>query len=112
MPDRPGARLPLTPPPPSIPEEDRTPPGGTALWRCPRCGSTDLAPAYLVDYSDKFRQLQLAPRALKLATISRLLRPFKRMVNVGASVCRDCGLVLLEVDPDEFVEAERRFGRR
>jgi RNA polymerase subunit RPABC4/transcription elongation factor Spt4 len=97
-------------PPLSIPE------AGTALrghhWQCPRCGSTDLASGYLIDYSDKFRQLQLAPRALKLSRISRMLRPFSRLVNVGAQVCRHCGAVTLEVDPDEFAEAERKYGRR
>jgi len=83
-----------------------------AYWQCPRCGSPDLASAYPIDYSDKFRQMQLAPRSLKLARISRLLRPFRRMVNISARVCRDCGLVMFEVDPDEFAEAERRFSQR
>jgi len=27
-------------------------------------------------------------------------------------VCRNCGLVMLEVNPEEFAEAEERFGRR
>jgi len=27
-------------------------------------------------------------------------------------VCRHCGAVVLEVDPDEFAEAERKYGRR
>jgi hypothetical protein len=98
-------------PPLSIPEA-----GTTSLHQyrgqCPRCGSTDLASAYLIDYSDKFRQLQLVPRALKLGRISRMLRPFSRLVNVGAQVCRHCGAVTLEVDPDEFAEAERKYGRR
>lgn len=101
---------PTVAPPLSIPE------AGAALrghhWQCPRCGSTDLASAYLVDYSDKFRQLQLAPRALKIGRISRMLRPFARLVNVGAQVCRHCGAVVLQVDPDEFAEAERKYGRR
>lgn len=81
-------------------------------WQCPRCGSTDLGSAYLIDYSDKFRHLQLAPKALKLPRIARFMRPFRRLVRVNAQVCRNCGAVTLEVDPDEFREAERRFGRR
>lgn len=82
-------------------------------WQCPRCGGTDLAAAYLVDYSmDKFRQLKLAPKALKLNKISRMFRPFKRMINVSAQVCRQCGAVTLEVDPEELQEAEERYGRR
>jgi uncharacterized protein (DUF983 family) len=101
---------PMVAPPVSIPE------GGTTArlfqWQCPRCGSTDLASAYLIDYSDKFRHLQLAPKALKLGKIGRLLRPFRQLVKVNAQVCRDCGAVTLEVDPDEFTEAERKYGRR
>lgn len=101
---------PTVAPPVSIPEA-----GSTARlfqWQCARCGSTDLASAYLVDYSDKFRHLQLAPKALKLNRIGRMMRPFLRLVKVNAQVCRDCGAVMLEVDPDEFAEAERKYGRR
>jgi len=112
MPGHPGPTPPTVAPPVSIPEAGRASLGGSHPWQCPRCGSTDLASAYLVDYSDKFRQLQLAPRALKLARVSRMLRPFKRLVNVGAQVCRDCGAVTLEVDPAEFADAERKYGRR
>ena len=99
-------------PPISIPEGGSARPTPLHPWLCPRCGSTDLASAYLIDYSDKFRQLQLAPRALKLSRISRMLRPFKRLVNVGAQVCRHCGAITLEVNPDEFAEVERKYGRR
>ena len=99
-------------PPVSIPEA-----GGTAIspviqWRCERCNSEDLGSAYLIDYSDKFRQLQLAPRGLKLPKIARFWRPFRQLIRVNAQVCRNCGAVMLEVDPEEFVESERRFGRR
>jgi hypothetical protein len=103
---------PTVAPPVSIPEAGSTPGGVLMQWQCVRCGSVDLASAYLVDYSDKFRQLQLAPKALKLAKISRLLRPFHRMVKVNALVCRQCGAVMLEVDPEDFAEAEQRYGRR
>ena len=99
-------------PPVSIPEADRSPLLASSQWRCPRCGSTDLASAYLVDYGDRFRQLRLAPKALKLGRIGRLLRPFQRLVRVGARVCRECGAVTMEVDPEEFNEAEERYGRR
>ena len=109
----PSATVPPTiAPPVSIPEDGLDAARRGDQWRCPRCGSTDLASAYLVDYSDKFRQLQLAPRALKLAKISRLLRPFKRLVNVSARVCRSCGMVMLEVDPEAFADAEQKYGRR
>ncbi len=112
MPDQPGTPPPTIAPPLSIPEDDAVAPFRSDQWRCPRCGSTDLASAYLIDYSDKFRQLQLAPRALKLSKISRLLRPFKHMINVSARVCRECGMIMLEVDPEAFAAAERKHGRR
>ncbi|MBN1964120.1 MAG: hypothetical protein JW910_05705 [Anaerolineae bacterium] len=99
-------------PPVSIPEAEEASRPLALQWRCPRCGATDLASAYLIDYSDKFRQLQLAPKALKLNKIGRLLRPFRRLVGVRAQVCRHCGAVTLEVDPEEFREAEHKFGRR
>lgn len=99
-------------PPLSVPEGDRSATGAIYQWRCPRCGSTDRASAYLIDYSDKFRQLSLAPRALKLPKISRMLRPFHHLLKVNAQVCRNCGAVTLEVNPDDLAEAERRFGRR
>jgi uncharacterized protein (DUF983 family) len=103
---------PTVAPPASIPEAGTVTRATSIQWRCPRCGSTDLASAYLIDYSDKFRQLQLAPKALKLGRIGRLLRPFRRLVKVGAQVCRNCGAVTLEVDPEDFAEAENRYGRR
>lgn len=99
-------------PPLSLPETGITATGPVYQWRCVRCGSTDRASAYLVDYSDKFRQLHLAPRALKLPKISRMLRPFRNMLKVNAQVCRNCGAVTLEVSPDDLAEAERKFGRR
>lgn len=99
-------------PPASIPEAGHLAPGGTHLWQCIRCGSNDLGSAYLIDYSDRFRQLQLVPRVLKLPRIARMLRPFRRMVNVSAQVCRHCGAVMLEVDPEDFVELETRYRRR
>jgi hypothetical protein len=99
-------------PPISIPEAGPTTLAASRQWQCPRCGSPDLAAAYLVDYGDRFRQLHLAPKALKIPKIARMLRPFLNMVKVNALVCRDCGAIQLEVNPDDFAEAERKFGRR
>ncbi len=99
-------------PPLSIPEAGSATRPVAIQWHCPRCGSIDLASGYLVDYSDKFRHLQLAPKNLKLSKIGRMLRPFRRLVKVNAQICRDCGAVTLEVDPDEFAEAEHKYGRR
>ncbi|MBN1202085.1 MAG: hypothetical protein JXJ20_09540 [Anaerolineae bacterium] len=108
MSDQLSGTPPTVAPPTSIPEASST----ATPWRCLRCGSPDLASAYLIDYSDKFRQLRLAPKALKLNIISRLLRPFRRLVKVNAQVCRRCGAIMLEADPDEFEIAERHYGRR
>lgn len=99
-------------PPISIPEAGTTAQSASIVWRCPRCGSVDLGAAYLIDYSDKFRQLQLAPKALKLNKIARMLRPFRHMIKVNAQVCRNCGAVTLEVNPDDFEDVEKRYGRR
>jgi hypothetical protein len=103
------ASQPITVAPPSTIPEDRIFARG---WQCPRCGSSNLASAYLIDYSDKFRGLRLAPKALKIGKIARMLRPFKQLVPVSAQVCRECGAIQLEVDPDDFAEAEHKYGRR
>lgn len=105
---------PTVAPPASIPEADTSPMLIQPGWQCPRCGSPDLASAYLVESGDEFKwhNLQIAPRALKLKKIRRMLRPFQRLVNVSAQVCRNCGYLMPEVDPDEFAEAERRYGQR
>jgi hypothetical protein len=101
-------------PPVSIPEADTSPLLTQPGWQCPRCGSPDMASAYLVESGDNFKwqNLKLAPRALKLPKIRRMLRPNQQLVGVSAQVCRKCGLVMPEVDPDEFAEAERKYGRR
>ena len=113
MSEQPRNTAPSTVAPPStIPEAGSTALQASIQWRCPRCGSVDLGSAYLIDYSDKFRQLQLAPRALKLSRISRLLRPFRRLIKVNAQVCRNCGAVTLDVNPEEFADLEARYGRR
>lgn len=103
---------PTVTPPLSIPEAGTAGVSAAMQYRCTRCGATDLASAYLIDYSDKFRQLGLVPRALKLRKLSGMLRPFRNMVAVNAQVCRHCGAVTLEVDPEDFAEAERKYGRR
>ncbi len=104
-------KTPPLPPPPSLPEES---PGATRVsrrWVCPRCGSDDLAAAYLVDYGEKFQHVYLAPRRLKIKKLRNILRPFRSLTKVDADVCRECGMVILEVNTNEFAEAEERFGR-
>ncbi|PJF43827.1 MAG: hypothetical protein CUN55_07070 [Phototrophicales bacterium] len=104
---------PTVSPPPSLPEDTRTT-GAVRFhrrWECPRCGSDDLASAYLLDYGDGFQPVYLAPRRLKIKRLRNFLRPFKHLTKVDADVCRTCGMVILEVNTEEFEEAEKRFGR-
>ena len=77
-------------------------------------GSTDLASAYLVDFGGKsFDNVYLAPKNLTLKKLMNLLRPFNRaLVKVDADTCRECGMVILEVNTDEFGDSEERFGKR
>ena len=104
---------PTVAPPLSLPEAGNATRPAVIQWQCTRCGSTDLASAYTVDYADeRFRPQKLAPRALKLRKIARMLRPFLNLVTINAQVCRNCGYVMLEVNPDEFATAEEKYGRR
>lgn len=98
-------------PPPSLPEETGPIVHLKHRWVCPRCGADDLAAGYLVDYGEKFQHIYLAPRRLKFKRLRHMLRPFRNLTKVNADVCRNCGMVILEVDTEEFEEAEERFGR-
>lgn len=104
--------LPVSPPP-SLPEStQQTNISPLRHWVCPRCGSEDLASGYLVDYGEKFQHVYLAPRRLRLKRLRSLLRPFRYLVQVDADVCRNCGMVILEINTEDFADAEVRFGRR
>lgn len=105
-------KAPPLPPPPSLPEESpHTTANVARRWVCPRCGSDDLAAGYLVDYGEKFQHVYLAPRRLKIKKLRNIMRPFRNLTKVDADVCRNCGMVILEVNTDEFGEAEERFGK-
>lgn len=100
-------------PPPTLPEAQTTGPRfAGSSWACPRCGSSDLGAAYVIDYSGKFDHIYLAPRRLTIRKLRNMFRPFRNLTRVEADVCRNCGMVILEVNADDFDEAERRFGRR
>jgi ribosomal protein L40E len=76
---------------------------------CVRCGSTNLAKGIAVDYSDKFHPLHFSPRRnLKRLNSIWSLRPFRSLVQMNAVACRDCGAVLLVLDPSELRHAERK----
>lgn len=100
-------------PPPTLPEAQTTGPRSAVVsWACPRCGSNDLGAAYVIDYSGKFDHIYLAPRRLTLRKLRNMFRPFRHLTRVDADVCRNCGMVILEVNTGDFDEAERRYGRR
>ncbi len=79
-----------------------------ASFVCVRCGSTNLARGYVVDYGEKFEQVRFAPKRISLQRLNSLfnLRPWRRLLKLNAEACRDCGAVLLVVDPDELRRAE------
>jgi hypothetical protein len=79
---------------------------------CVRCGSSNLARGYVVDYSEKFRQSYFAPKRVSLGRLNSLLslRPFRSLAKLDAVACRDCGAVLLVVDASELRRAERHRG--
>lgn len=105
-------KRPVLIPPPSLPEAQKEETASMQRWNvCPRCGSEDVGGGYLIDYGDKFTNVYLAPLRLKLSKLRNLWRPYRHLIKVYADVCRNCGMVVLEVDTDEFVAAEQRFGR-
>lgn len=78
-------------------------------FACVRCGSTNLTRGRIVDYSgQRFEQVRFAPRRLSLRWLNSLfnLRPWRRLIKLDAVACRDCGAVLLVVDPEALRHAE------
>ncbi len=77
---------------------------------CVRCGSNNLASGYVIDYGDKFEQIRFAPKRISLRWLNSILalRPWRSLAKLNAVACRDCGAVLLVVDPEELRHAERR----
>ncbi|PJF36283.1 MAG: hypothetical protein CUN49_06175 [Candidatus Thermofonsia Clade 1 bacterium] len=76
---------------------------------CVRCGSTNLAHGMIVEFSgQRFDQVRFAPRRLSLKWLNSLfnLRPWRRLLKLEATACRDCGAVLLVVDPEALRRAE------
>ena len=80
----------------------------TKDFACVRCGSKNLANGYIVDYGDRFEQIHFAPKRITLRWLNslRALRPWRSLAKLDAVACRDCGAVLLTVDPSELRRAE------
>ncbi len=79
-------------------------------FACLRCGSTNLARGYIVEFSgQRFEQARFVPRRIPLKWLNSLLnlRPWRRLLRLEAVACRDCGAVLLTVDPEALRRAER-----
>ncbi|MFQ3537039.1 MAG: hypothetical protein SNJ58_14325 [Aggregatilineales bacterium] len=79
-------------------------------FACLRCGSTNLARGYIVEFGgQRFEQVRFAPRRIPLKWLNSLLnlRPWRRLLRLEAVACRDCGAVLLTVDPEALRRAER-----
>jgi len=116
--------MPVTPPPPAqavVPpapvempafaEAGAPQPFGPGT--CPRCGNQAFGSGQLVTYSGTdFRPGFYKPARFSLRRLRNALRPFRRLVQVEAQVCRTCGLVLFQVDVDRLEQAERRTGDR
>ncbi len=77
---------------------------------CVRCGSKNLAKGMIIDYSDRFDQVRFAPRRININWLNSLfnLRPWRGLLKLEAVACRDCGAVLMTIDPDELRRAERK----
>ena len=75
---------------------------------CPRCGGQDFASGQLLTYGGRFRPAYYKPRRLSFFRLNNLLRPFRALAEVEAQVCRSCGLVLCQVEPERLARLEAR----
>jgi len=82
-----------------------------AQFVCVRCGSNNIAQGSLVDFTGStFEQVKFAPKRITLRFLNslRAIFPNRSLLGVKAEACRDCGAVLITVDPDELRRVERR----
>lgn len=77
---------------------------------CARCGSTNLGSGALLTYGDRFRPAYYRPSRLSIRRLHNLLRPFRAVVEVQAKVCRECGLLALQVNPQKLKQIEKQSG--
>jgi len=126
--------LPVTPGPveplvPSLPEEPaaepaRLPAATVAEIRpsataphfrtdhCPRCGYADFGAGTVIAYNGGFHPAYFKPARLTFRHLSWMWRPFRAIVELEAQVCRQCGLVMLQVNTDRLRQVEKRSGDR
>ncbi len=122
LPDERMIAAPAAAKPPALPEADAPPapqsiPAPAASERthfgaghCPRCGGTDFGKGTLINYGDRFRPAYYKPSRLSFRRLHNLFRPFRRVSEVEAQVCRNCGMVMLQVDIDRLRDVEERSG--
>ncbi len=79
---------------------------------CPRCGSTDFGSGSVITYGTRFRPAYFKPAGLSMGRLHRALRPFRRLVEVEAQVCRVCGLLIMQVDTAQLDKIEHQSGDR
>jgi predicted nucleic-acid-binding Zn-ribbon protein len=78
-------------------------------FACIRCGSRNLSYGTVVDFGgQKYEKVRFKPRRISMHWLNSLfnLRPNRYLAQLGAVACRDCGAVLLVVDPAELRRAE------
>ena len=95
--------------PPPLPHVEHS--YSPAKFVCVRCGSDNIGQGTLVDFTGtKFENVRFAPKRITLRFLNslRALTPFRSLLPIAAEVCRDCGAILLTVDPDELRQRERR----
>jgi hypothetical protein len=81
------------------------------VFVCTRCGSNNIAIGSVIDFNGHhFEQIRFAPKRVTLRFLNSLLalRPQRSLLSIRAEACRDCGAVLLTVDPEELRRLERR----
>ncbi len=79
---------------------------------CPRCGYADFGAGTVITYNGGFHPAYFKPARLTFRRLSWLWRPFRAIVELEAQVCRQCGLVMLQVNTDKLRQVEKRSGDR
>jgi hypothetical protein len=86
--------------PPSLPEDKP---------RCVRCGSTDLGRGYILSNQPNFRPAYFAPKKFSPRRARRALRLSRNVVKIEGDVCRNCGYIMLCVNPKALEKVKKKF---
>ncbi|MBN1286521.1 MAG: hypothetical protein JXB47_14070 [Anaerolineae bacterium] len=76
---------------------------------CARCGSKNLGKGYILTNSPNFRPAAFAPRRLTPRRARWAVRLWQNTLEVEAIVCRDCGHLMLGVDPGKLKQIEQKY---